>query len=636
MDAALIESLGRMFPVTIQHARTDIAIPRELPDAMARAIRAALAEHDGDILAFLPGMAEIRRTQTALERCGAEVLPLHGELPPAEQDRALRPSQTRRVVLATSIAETSLTVPGVRIVVDGGWRRMPRLDPSTGLTRLATVRVSRASADQRAGRAGREAPGTAIRLWTPAQHRGLAPFDRPEILEAELSALVLDCAAWGTPPNELRFQDQPPQGALIGAGALLTELGALEGGRITPAGQRMASLGSHPRLAAMMLAAETPEQQALAADLAALLEERDPLRAPEAPADIGTRLLAIRHGDPDADRGALSRIRRTSGQYRRRLRLATDLESDGDPGRLLAAAFPDRIGQRRGEPGSFRFSGGGGGRMPRTDKLASVPLLVAAALDVKTSARIRLAAPLDADNLPAVVAARITEQVEAGFDPVSGSVLARRRRRLGALVLSDRMVPVDPAEVATLLADTVGTQGMKPLKPGDAVQQFRARVALMRGIEPEAGWPDLSDEALIATVRDWLAPHLHGMARLADLERLDLLAILRGLLPWNLTVRLDQALPPRLTLPNGSAQVDYSEPVPIAGARAQAFYGMVTTPLLAEGRVKLRLALLSPAGRPIAVTADLAGFWKGAWADARRDMRGRYPKHDWPEDGGNP
>jgi ATP-dependent helicase HrpB len=539
-------------------------------------------------------------------------------------------------VLATSIAETSLTVPGVRIVVDGGWRRVPRLDPSTGLTRLVTVRVSRAAADQRAGRAGREAPGVAVRLWTMAQHRGLAPFDRPEILEAELSSLVLDCAAWGTAPADLKFQDQPPQGALTAAAALLTELGALAEGRITPSGQRMASLGSHPRLAAMMLAAENGAEQALAADLAALLEERDPLRSPEAPADIGTRLLAIRYGDPDADRGALSRIRRTAGQYRRRLRLSSDLVAEGDPGRLLAAAFPDRIGQRRGEPGSFRFSGGGGGRMPRTDKLASTPLLVAAALDVKAAARIRLAAPLDADNLPPALVARVTEQVEAGFDPVSGSVLARRRRRLGALVLSDRTVPVDPAEIASLLADTVADQSLKPLKPTQAVLQFRARVALMRGIEPDAGWPDLSDVALIGGVRDWLAPHLHGMARLVDLERLDLLAILRGLLPWNLASRLDQALPTHLTLPHGRAPVDYTEPVPIAEARAQWFYGMVATPVLAEGRVKLRLALLSPAGRPIAVTGDLAGFWKGAWADARRDMRGRYPKHDWPEDGGNP
>jgi ATP-dependent helicase HrpB len=643
MDAVVIESLGRMFAVAVQHAKTDIAVPRELPDAMARAVRAALAAHDGDILAFLPGMAEIRRAQAALDRCGADVLPLHGELPPAEQDRALRQSGTRRVVLATSIAETSLTVPGVRIVIDGGWRRVPRLDPSTGLTRLVTVRVSRAAADQRAGRAGREAPGVAIRLWTPAQHRGLAPFDRPDILEAELSGLVLDCAAWGTAPADLKFLDPPPAGALTSARALLTELGALAGHKITPIGQRMAQIGSHPRLAAMMLAAETAPEQALAADLAALLEERDPLRtAPlgtkngprDPPSDIGLRLLAIRHGDPEADRGALSAIRRTAARYRRRLRLPGETEADGDPGRLLAAAFPDRIGQRRGEPGSFRFAGGGGGRMPATDRLANSPLLVVAALDVKSGAHIRLAAALDPANLPPSVAARVTEQVEAGFDPVSGSVLARRRRRLGALVLSDRMVPVDPEDVAELLADTVAEQRLKPLKPGKSVEQFRARVALMRGIEPDAGWPDLSDDALIATVRDWLAPHLHGMARLADLERLDLPAILHGLLPGNLAARLDQALPTHLSLPHGRAVVDYTQPVPLAEARAQAFYGMTTTPLLAAGRVPLRLALLSPAGRPIAVTADLAGFWRGAWADARRDMRGRYPKHDWPEDGG--
>ena len=642
MDAVVIESLGRMFPVEVQFAKADIAVPRELPDAMARAIRAALAAHEGDILAFLPGMAEIRRTETALAGCGALVLPLHGELPPAEQDRALRVADSRRVVLATSIAETSLTVPGVRIVVDGGWRRVPRLDPSTGLTRLATVRVSRAAADQRAGRSGREAPGVAIRLWTPAQHRGLAPFDRPEILEAELSSLFLDCAAWGTPPNELKFQDKPPAGALTAAAALLTELGALESGQITALGQRMAGIGAHPRLAAMMLAAETADEKAMAADLAALLEERDPIRpphggqgrAPDAPADIEIRLLAIRHGDPDADRAALSRIRRAAGQYRRRLRLPASLVGGGDPGRLLAAAFPDRIGQRRGEPGSFRFSGGGGGRIPKADKLAGVNLLVAAALDVKSAARIRLAAPLDSDNLPAALAARVTEQVEAGFDPVSGAVLARRRRRLGLLVLSDRTVPVDPAEISGILADTIAGQTLKPLKFSDAVHQFRARVALMRGIEPDADWPDLSDTALIGSIRDWLAPHLHGMARLSELERLDPLAILSGRLSWALRQRLDRALPAHLSLPKGRAPVDYLQPVPIAEARAQAFYGMTETPKLAEGRVPLRLALLSPAGRPIAVTADLANFWKGAWADARRDMRGRYPRHDWPEDGG--
>ena len=287
LDGPVIESAGRMFPVSVSHAARDVMDPRDLPEAMARAIRAALAEHEGDLLAFLPGMGEIRRTEALLAGCGALVLPLHGELPPAEQDRALRPADGRRVVLATSIAETSLTVPGVRIVVDGGWRRIPRMDAATGLTRLATVRISRAAADQRTGRAGREAPGAAVRLWTTAAHRGMAPFDRPQILEAELSGLVLDCAAWGTAPADLSFPDPPPAGALAAGAALLTELGALDAtGRITALGRQMASLGAHPRLAAMMLTAEGPGQQALAAEIAALLEERDPMRGREPPADI--------------------------------------------------------------------------------------------------------------------------------------------------------------------------------------------------------------------------------------------------------------------------------------------------------------------------------------------------------------
>jgi ATP-dependent helicase HrpB len=541
------------------------------------------------------------------------------------------------VVLATSIAETSLTVPGVRIVVDGGWRRTPRLDTATGLTRLTTARISRAAADQRAGRAGREAPGVAIRVWSPALHRGLPAFDRPEILEADLSGLVLECAAWGTAPAALAFQDRPPAGTLAAAAALLKDLGALDPqDRITEIGREMARIGSHPRLAAMMLAADGAGQAALAADLAALLEERDPLRGQEAPADISTRLAAIAFGAPDADRGALHRIRQTADQYRRRMRIPRNTEAAGEPGPLLAAAFPDRIAQRRGEPGSFRLSGGGSARLPLTDPLSKAGLLVAAALELKAASRIRLAAPLDPDALPPSLAARVTEQVEAGFDSVAGTVLARRRRRLGALILSDRTEPGDPAQVTEALANAVAAQDLRPLPWTDATRQLQARVALMREIEPDAGWPDLADARLKASVQDWLAPYLLGVTRLAELDRLDLHAILRGLMPWDLASRLDRELPSHLDLPTGRAAIDYTEAPPLASARAQAFYGMAATPLLAGGRIKLRLALLSPAGRPIAVTADLGGFWKGAWADARRDMRGRYPKHRWPEDGANP
>ncbi|HUN39778.1 MAG TPA: ATP-dependent helicase HrpB [Acetobacteraceae bacterium] len=632
MRAEIVESAGKMFPLTVHHATRDIQHPRDLPEALARAVRKALAEHEGDVLAFLPGMAEIRRAGAALTGSGILILPLHGELPPEAQDRALRPAETRRVVLATSIAETSLTVPGVRIVVDGGFRRTPRLDPSTGLSRLTTLRISRAAAEQRAGRAGREGPGVAIRLWTTAQHRGLPAYDRPEVLEAELSSLVLDCAAWGAAPADLPFQDAPPAGAVAAARALLAELGALDpDSRITETGRRMAALGAHPRLAAILLAAETPAEMALAADLAALLEERDPLRAPEAPADIALRLAAITDGDSRADRGALARIRQGARQYARRLGLAVEVRPDGDPGKLLAAGFPDRIAQRRGEPGSFRLSGGGGARLPRNDKLANAGLLVAAALELKGSSRIRLAAELHPDALPPILGERVTETVERGFDPASGAVLSRRRRRLGALVLTDRTVPADSSATAEALARAAAADGLAALPWTDAARQFQARVAMMRALEPDSGWPDLSDAALAAGVTDWLASHLIGMTRLADLARLDLAGLLRGLLPWALAARLDRDLPRELALPNGRASIDYTASPPIAAARAQAFFGLKETPVLASGRVLLRLSLLSPAGRPVAVTSDLAGFWHGPWADVRRDMRGRYPKHNWPE-----
>ena len=622
MDATVVESAGRMFPVTVQHARRDIATPRDLPGAVAAAIRDALAAHDGDILAFLPGMGEIRRAQAALDGCGALVLPLHGDLPAAEQDRALRPADTRRVVLATSIAETSLTVPGVRVVVDGGWRRTPRLDAATGLTRLATLRISRAAAAQRAGRAGREAPGTAIRLWSEALHRGLAPFDRPEIMEAELSGLLLDCLAWGTAPEALPFPDPPAAGPLAAARALLADLGAVAEDTVTATGRRMAEIGAHPRLAAMMLAARSVPEQAMAADLAALLEERDPLRERDAPCDVTLRLEALA-GRRDADRGAVSRIRQAADQYRRRLRVAAP--AAGDPAALLAAAFPDRIAQRRGDIGSFRLSGGGGAKLPPTDPLARAPLLAVGALELGASARIRLAAPLDPADLPA---ARITESVESGFDPVSGAVLSRRRRRLGALVLEDRTVPADPQDTARILADVVG-RTLTALDWTDAARQLQARAGLLHGLHPDVA--DLSDAQLAAGVREWLAPHLVGTAKLADVARLDLVSLLRGLLGWDHASRLDRDLPTHLPLPGGRAAIDYCQPVPLASARAQAFYGQRTTPTLAGGRVPLQFALLSPAGRPVAITADLAGFWSGAWADVRRDMRGRYPRHDWPE-----
>ena len=406
-----------------------------------------------------------------------------------------------------------------------------------------------------------------------------------------------------------------------------------EAGGITALGKRMSMLGAHPRLAAMMLAAEEITVAARACDIAALLEARDPLRGVETPADIMARLEAI--SDPSAavalgaNRNALHAIRQAARQYRARLGIGAERAGAGDPAPLIAAAFPDRLAQRRSEPGSFRLSGGGGAKLAVTDPLAKAGLLAVAAMDMKTSPLIRMAAPLDIARLPAALTAQIKETVETSLDPISGSIQARRRKRLGALVLEESSAPADAAAAAAALLQAVRSDPTR-LPWTDAARNLQARLKLMHGLEPDI-WPASDEESLISSLENWLGPHLLGLTRLADLAGLDLAALLLGRLDWTLRRRLDKELPTHLLLPGGRAAVDYTEPVPIAGARAQHFYGLAETPKLASGRVPLRLALLSPAGRPIALTADIAGFWRGAWADARRDMRGRYPKHNWPE-----
>ena len=645
-DAPVFRSDGRAFPVVVKHAKRDLVAIRDLPEAVARAARLALSANEGDILAFLPGKGEIDRAAASLADCGARVLKLHGDLPPAVQDEALRPGRDgeRRIVLATTIAETSLTVPGVRTVIDGGSRRAPALDPSTGLPRLRTVRVSRAGADQRAGRAGRVAPGTCYRLWTETAHRALAPFDRPEIAEAELAFFALALASWardwGTDAAALRFADPPAAGALAAGRGLLRDLGALdEAGAITEAGRAMRRLGTHPRLAATMLAAATPGEAARAASLAALLEERDPLsRTHAASADIALRLDAIEHGVvPDgADRGAIARIRDGARQFRRRLRVRDDVEPEGDPAALLAAGFPDRVGAARGEAGQFRLSGGGGASLAATDPLARSALLVAPALHVGRGTTITLASPLDPERLPAALLARTVEVEERGVDERTGAVFARRRRRLGALVLSDRMLPVDGVALAEALAATAATRLATLLDWTTDARNWQARAALARahGIGP-ADLPPIDDAALAGTITPLLAEAIRsaGATRLADLARaIDVAALLRARLGRDGVAQLDRALPQAVALPGGRAAIDYGAPTPTASARAQAFYGLDRHPLVADGRVKLAVALLSPAGRPIAVTGDLHAFWRTGWADARRDMRGRYPRQDWPEE----
>ncbi len=635
--APVVESLGRAYPVALEYRQRDLKEMRELPDAMATAIRGALRDHPGDVLAFLPGWSEIRRTAERLDGIEAEVLPLHGEMPPAEQDRALGPSTRRKVVLATSIAETSLTVPGVRIVVDGGFRRTPQLDAATGLSRLVTVRISKAAAEQRAGRAGRQGPGVAVRLWSEALHRGLAAQDRPEMLEAELSGLALDLAAWGTEPGALAFLDPPPLRTFQVARALLAELDALDdAGRVTAMGRRMARMGTHPRLARMLLAAESEGEKALAADLAALLEERDPIRGREAPSDIQLRLdLLHGHGSAEADRGAIHRIRRAASLHRRRLGVHGNTEAEGDAGALLAAGFPDRIAARRGVmAGAFRMASGQGARLSAADPLSRQALLAVADLELQgTEARIRMAAPLDRAVLEERFPLRFVREEGAAFDARAGAVQSRRRLRFGPLVLEESTIPhADPAAVAAALAAAVAERGLRDLPWTDAAKQVQARIGWLRRVEGE-DWPDLAEAALLAGVQDWLAPHLHGMTRLGELSGLNLTDILLGALPWERRQRLDQALPTRLPLLVGrSAGIDYARETPTLEARAQHLYGLATLPPLAEGRVPMQVSLLSPAGRPIAITGDLGAFWKAGWLDARKDMRGRYPKHDWPED----
>ncbi|CEF55186.1 ATP-dependent helicase HrpB [Acetobacter ghanensis] len=658
MQAPVLTSEGRMFPLEVHHSKKDIPTLRDIAPATAAGIRQALAETEGDILAFLPGTGEIRRTAQLLDGVKATVLPLHGELHPAEQARVLQPANTgeRRVILATSIAETSLTVPGVRVVVDCGYRRAPRFDAGAGLSRLETLRISKAAARQRAGRAGREAPGTAYCLWSAHTQRAMPQHDRPEILEADLSDYVLATALWaetvGT-TDTLPLPDQPPGSAVAAARDLLHQLGALdEDGHITQLGSRMAQLGTHPRLAAMLLAARTAEEAAMAADLAALLEERDPLRPRQTaqgrppaipPADISLRLdLIAGDNHPDADRGALSRIRLAAKRFRSRLSIPHNLPAQGDPAALLAAGFPDRIALCRGEPGSYRLANGSNARLKRDDGLSQHRLLAIAGLHLRTAAEIRLAAPLDPNALPPALLERTHEQVETMLDPVSGNILARRRTRIGCLVLKDRTEKVKPEEAATLLLLHARDNLETALNWTDAVRQLQARVALARSIhaptEPAADpkdetetWPDFASPALASTVEIWLAPYMADCTSVAAIKTLDIHSLLRNLLTYSQYQWLERELPTHLPFPGGRAEVDYTQPVPVASARAQVFYGTDQTPLLAGGRVPLRLALLSPAGRPQAITADLGGFWQGGWADMRRDMRGRYPRHDWPE-----
>jgi ATP-dependent helicase HrpB len=629
-NAPVIESLGRAFPVETHYAEPDPL--QRLEDQVTSAVLTALRDHDGSALVFLPGQGEITRVAERLAPrvpANIDIAPLYGQLTPAEQDRAIRPAEPgrRKVVLATSIAETSLTIDGVRIVIDAGFRRVPAYEPATGLSTLQTRRVSRAGADQRRGRAGRTRPGVAIRLWNEGQTAALEPFDTPEILAADLAGFALDLAAWGiTTPSALRFLDAPPAPVWTEATSLLQRLDAIDPtGRLTADGKALARLPLHPRLAHMVVSAAPEDDAQTAAELAVLIGERG-LGGDST--DLSHRLDRFR-----SDRSKRASDARAMAQ--RWAKLAGGKSGGNLPaGHHLARAFPDRIAQAAGPRGKFRLANGRQASLDQTDALAGVPFLVVTDLTgAAANSRIRAAAPLSRDDLESLFAHHITTETTLAFDEASSAVRARRIKRLDALRLADDPAPVEDLQAAAqLLAQAAIRRGPDALPWSKDQKALRARASFLHN-SIGAPWPDLSADAL-ATNPDWLAPHLLGETRLAAITAEHLGAALDTLLPWSERQQIDTLLPSHFAAPSGShLPIDYAaENGPALEIRVQELFGLDRHPAIANGKIPLLLILLSPAHRPIQTTADLPGFWRGSWKDVAKDLKGRYPRHFWPED----
>ena len=637
-DCPVIVSEGRAFPIETRH------LPREarsrLDEDMVRAIQTALRAESGSILAFLPGQGEIRRVAQMLDGKlpdNAELAPLYGAMDRAAQDRAVLPAKAgkRKIVLATSIAETSLTIEGVRVVIDSGLARVPRFEPDLGLTRLETMRVSRAAADQRRGRAGRTEPGVCYRLWEEAATGALEAFSQPEILSADLSSLLLDLAAWGVrDPNQLAWLDPPPAPALKEARQLLVSLDALdETGAITPHGQAIRALALPPRLARMVIEAAKQGEARLAADLAAVLVERG-LGGERV--DLSERVENFRRDRAQRAEDARRLARGFADEAARQTgRKDQDGGDSHDCGRLIAMAYPDRIAKARGRDGEFLMVNGRAGAMEGHERLAREPYLAIAEIAGRAgAARILAGAALTLEDVETIAGAQIIERDEVTFDKPSMSLRRRRARKLGALALAEQILPVEAnAQAAVALAQGAASIGIDKLPWTKAQKQWRDRVMFLRRAEG-AEWPDLSDAALAQNAQDWLAPFIEGRTSLNSITAGDLDAALSALLPWEMTRRLDAEAPTHFTAPTGShVAVDYeAEGGPVLAIRVQELFGLSTHPSLAGGRVPLTLHLLSPAHRPIQITKDLPGFWKGSWAAVKTEMKGRYPRHPWPDD----
>ena len=644
---------GRLFPVETRY----LGRPgeRAFEAAVAGAALNAARSEEGSLLVFLPGAAEIRRVHAMLASAGLGpewiLAPLFGNLSKEEQDQAIAPAAPgrRKIVIATNIAETSLTIEGIRAVVDGGLMRTPRFDVRSGMARLETVPVSRSSADQRRGRAGRSEPGVCYRLWSAEAHTALAERDRPEILQTDLAPLVLELALWGVADaTRLKWLDPPPGAACLQAKSLLKTLGALDAqGRATEHGRRMAELPLHPRLAHMVMKAQ---RQGLAADaclLAAVLSERDFLKFPsgEHDSDLGLRLdvMASRAEDRGGqagrftvDRPALRRCRRVAETLWARLGLEPHPEPQRPTGRLLSWAYPDRIGQRRsGAAGRFLLTNGRGAFFPRPEPLSSADFIVAAELDgERQAARIFLAAACDLQTIQEEYQSELRREDIIQWDRRTRSVRLERALKLGALTLkSFPATDADPAKIRAAMIAGIREAGPECLPWSPGLRRWQARVLFVRRVVGAESWPDVSDAALLATLEDWLGPHLDGVTRLGGLKEIDLGKVLRGFLSWDQRLRLDELAPTHMEVPSGSRiRVDYGGEVPVLAVRVQEMFGCTDTPRIAGGREPVLVHLLSPAGRPLQVTRDLAGFWAGSYRQVRKEMRGRYPKHPWPED----
>ncbi len=648
----VISAKGRMFPVDVVHLEK--ASRFTLADDTVKAIRRALADVKGSLLVFLPGEGEIRRVEEMLLHSElpttVDVHPLYGAMALQAQDEAIRasPAGRRKVVLATTIAETSLTIEGVEAVIDTGLKRSPRFDPASGMTSLDTVRVSQASAEQRKGRAGRLGPGRCYRLWPEAETRALAAHDDPEIRSADLSDLVLELARWGvTTLDVLPWFEVPPRAAFGQAQDLLKRLSALHADNsITPHGRAMAELPLHPRLAHMVVAGKARGAGQSAAEIAAFLSERDGA-ARDAPVDVEQRLMMLRGVAKERWKqtvkqilSSLHRHPRESGDPAPGTEVGESLNSrlrgndEVGAGVFIALAYPDRIGRKRGS--RFQLSGGGGAILPEHDNLNKSDWLAIATLDgASGDGKARLAAVLTDRDIETHFSDLIVESEGVFWDAKANAVKAGLMRKLGAIVLQEKpAAKIDTALTAAAMLEGVRAMGLAALPWSETARSFQARVRFLARIMPDAGFPDLSDAALLEASESWLLPYLEGMMRKADLARLDLLQILQGLVPGDLLRRMDKLAPQRMTVPGGgSYRIDYDvEGDPTLSVRLQEMFGMTSAPQVADGRARIKIIMLSPGMKPVAVTQSLETFWLQGYPDVRKDMRGRYPKHAWPED----